>query len=176
MSRLAKWGPPLGVLGGFIGCWYAVSFLLLSPERRFLVPPPQAVVETGFLDHANLVELLEGLAQSARVAMLGLGIAAGLGTGLAVLMHQARWIERSLYPYAVVLQTVPILALVPLLGFWFGCRPPCRRSSRVSASPPGCRSSGRSSATSSSARASRASASSSTSTGRACNPSSSSPP
>jgi NitT/TauT family transport system permease protein len=117
---LAKWGPPLGVLGGLVGCWYAVSFLLLSPERRFLVPPPQAVVETGFLDHANLVELLEGLAQSARVAMLGLGIAAGLGTGLAVLMHQARWIERSLYPYAVVLQTVPILALVPLLGFWFG--------------------------------------------------------
>src|SRR6266545_4368274 len=78
--------------------------------------------QPGFLDHANLVELLEGLAQSARVAMLGLGIAAGLGTGLAVLMHQARWIERSLYPYAVVLQTVPILALVPLLGFGFGLR------------------------------------------------------
>ena len=35
-------------------------------------------------------------------------------------MSQARWLERSLYPYAVILQTVPILALVPLFGFWFG--------------------------------------------------------
>jgi NitT/TauT family transport system permease protein len=37
-----------------------------------------------------------------------------------VLMSQAGWIERSLYPYAVVLQTIPVLALVPLFGFWFG--------------------------------------------------------
>jgi NitT/TauT family transport system permease protein len=35
-------------------------------------------------------------------------------------MSQARWLERSLYPYAVALQSVPILAMVPLLGFWFG--------------------------------------------------------
>jgi NitT/TauT family transport system permease protein len=35
-------------------------------------------------------------------------------------MSQTRWLERSLYPYAVVLQTIPILALVPLIGYWFG--------------------------------------------------------
>jgi NitT/TauT family transport system permease protein len=35
-------------------------------------------------------------------------------------MSRARWIERSLYPYAVLTQTVPILAMVPLFGFWFG--------------------------------------------------------
>ena len=34
-------------------------------------------------------------------------------------MSQAKWVERSLFPYAVVLQTIPILALVPLIGFWF---------------------------------------------------------
>ena len=39
---------------------------------------------------------------------------------MALVMSQAKWIERSLYPYAVVSQTVPILALIPLLGFWFG--------------------------------------------------------
>ena len=43
-----------------------------------------------------------------------------IGIGLAVVMSQARWVERSLYPYAVILQTIPILALVPLIGFWFG--------------------------------------------------------
>jgi NitT/TauT family transport system permease protein len=35
-------------------------------------------------------------------------------------MGQAGWLERSLYPYAVVLQTIPILAMVPLFGYWFG--------------------------------------------------------
>lgn len=39
---------------------------------------------------------------------------------VAIAMSQAVWIERSLYPYAVILQTIPILALVPLFGFWFG--------------------------------------------------------
>jgi NitT/TauT family transport system permease protein len=34
-------------------------------------------------------------------------------------MSQARWVERSLYPYAVLLQCVPTLALVPVIGFWF---------------------------------------------------------
>jgi NitT/TauT family transport system permease protein len=53
------------------------------------------------------------------VAMAGLAIAAVLGIGLGVLMSQARWIERAVYPWAVVLQTIPILALVPLIGFWF---------------------------------------------------------
>ena len=41
-------------------------------------------------------------------------------------MSQARWIERAVYPYAVLLQTVPILALVPLFGFWFGFGLPSR--------------------------------------------------
>jgi NitT/TauT family transport system permease protein len=39
---------------------------------------------------------------------------------LAIAMSQARWVERSLYPYAVLTQTIPILAMVPLFGFWFG--------------------------------------------------------
>ncbi|QTR02743.1 ABC transporter permease, partial [Saccharothrix algeriensis] len=43
-----------------------------------------------------------------------------VGVALAVLMSLASWVERAVYPYAVVLQTVPILALVPLFGFWFG--------------------------------------------------------
>ena len=41
-------------------------------------------------------------------------------------MSQARWIERSLFPYAVILQCIPILALVPLIGFWFGFDFPAR--------------------------------------------------
>jgi NitT/TauT family transport system permease protein len=74
----------------------------------------------GFVDAGNRVELLTALALSARVALLGLAIAMVVGIGAGVVMTQARWLERSLFPYAVLLQTVPILALVPLFGFWFG--------------------------------------------------------
>jgi NitT/TauT family transport system permease protein len=112
--------PPALVLVGALALWYVASYALLSADRRFLLPPPHAVVQVGFLDWANLTELLSALALSAEVALVGLTIATGLGVGLAILMSQAHWLERSLYPYAVVLQTIPVLAIVPLLGFWFG--------------------------------------------------------
>lgn len=123
---LGLWLPPLGVLAAVLGAWYAVSYLVLSPERRFLAPPPHQVLLVGFLTRDNLLEIGAGLLLSTRVALLGLALAVALGMSLAILMHQARWIERSLYPYAVVLQTIPILALVPLLGFWFGFGFPSR--------------------------------------------------
>jgi NitT/TauT family transport system permease protein len=117
---LSFWGPPFVVFLLMIGLWYGVSYLLLSPQRRFLVPPPHDVFQVSFLDKANLQELLSALWLSTKVAFIGLGIAIIVGMVSAVAMSQARWIERSLYPYAVMTETVPILALVPLFGFWFG--------------------------------------------------------
>jgi NitT/TauT family transport system permease protein len=117
---LANWGPPAAVLVAVIGIWYGVSYLLLDPQRRFLVPPPHDVVRVSFFDSFALRELLEALWLSTRVAFTGLAIAIVIGTAMAVAMSRARWIERSIYPYAVLTQTIPILAMVPLFGFWFG--------------------------------------------------------
>jgi NitT/TauT family transport system permease protein len=117
---LASWGPPAAVFLAVLAIWYGVSYLLLDPQRRFLVPPPHEVVKVSFLDSYNLKELLDALWLSTRVAFIGLLIAAVLGLLLAIAMSQARWVERSLYPYAVLTQTIPILAMVPLFGFWFG--------------------------------------------------------
>jgi NitT/TauT family transport system permease protein len=111
--------PPFLVFLLFLGAWYLVSYRLLSADRRFLLPPPHEVVRVAFLDRANLGELLRALGLSTTVAMVGLAIAIGIGVVTAILMSQAPWVERSIYPYAVVLQTIPILALVPLIGFWF---------------------------------------------------------
>jgi NitT/TauT family transport system permease protein len=113
-------GPPAAVLALVLTLWYLGSYVLIDADLRFLLPPPHEVVRVSFTDPANLSELLAGLALSAEVAMSGLVLAAVAGVTMAILMSQARWLERSLYPYAVVLQTVPILALVPLIGYWFG--------------------------------------------------------
>jgi NitT/TauT family transport system permease protein len=117
---LAFWGPPAAVFVVVLAVWYGVSYLLLDPQRRFLVPPPHDVIQVSFFDPFNLRELLESLWLSTRVAFTGLAIAIVVGLVMAVAMSRARWIERSLYPYAVLTQTIPILAMVPLFGFWFG--------------------------------------------------------
>lgn len=117
---LATWGPPAAVFAVSLAVWYGVSYLLLDSRRRFLVPPPHDVIQVSFLDPFNLRELLGALWLSTRVAFTGLAVAIVLGLALAVAMNRAKWIERSLYPYAVLTQTIPILAMVPLFGFWFG--------------------------------------------------------
>lgn len=117
---LGMWGPPLVVLLAVIGFWYLLTYVLLDPETRFLLPAPHRVVQVAFLDGGNLQDLMVSLWRTTQVAAVGLGLAIVIGIVYAVLMSQAQWIERSLFPYAVLLQCIPILALVPLIGFWFG--------------------------------------------------------
>ena len=54
------------------------------------------------------------------MALIGLAIAIVLGIVIAVLMSQAKLAERAIFPYMVTLQAIPILAIVPLISFWFG--------------------------------------------------------
>jgi NitT/TauT family transport system permease protein len=116
---LSFWAPPFVVFLLFIGVWYLFSYVILDADRRFLMPPPQAVIQKAFLEPDIRTELLQALALTTTVSMLGLAIAIVVGVTFAILMSQARWIERSLYPYAVILQCVPIVALVPVMGLWF---------------------------------------------------------
>jgi NitT/TauT family transport system permease protein len=118
--------PPLVVFVVFLGIWILVSQVILDPDRRFLLPAPWSVVDVGFLDGANRAELLAGLWLTAKAALIGFGLSVAIGMALAIAMSQAKWVERSLFPYAVVLQTVPILALVPLIGFVIGFNFPSR--------------------------------------------------
>lgn len=117
---LTTLGPPLLVLVALVGIAYLITYQVLSEDRRFLLPPLHEVIKVGFLDSANRNEILEALGRTTVIAMTGLGISAVIGISMAVAMASARWVERSFFPYAVILQAVPILALVPLMGFWFG--------------------------------------------------------
>lgn len=129
---LAKFAGPIGAFVGFIAVWYLVHYVLMSEERRFLVPPPHTVIDQSILTWniprgeggtrtgGGLFRLLEGLWSSFQVAALGLGIAIVLGLILATLMSQAKWIENAVYPYLVAIQAMPILAFVPLIGLVLG--------------------------------------------------------
>lgn len=112
--------PPFTLGLGILAVWYTVSYVVLDERRRFLLKPPHQVVQVGFLDWENLSEMLGGLWSSTKVAMAGLVISIIIGFLLAILMSQARAVERAVFPFMVVLQAIPILAIVPLIAFWFG--------------------------------------------------------
>jgi NitT/TauT family transport system permease protein len=112
--------PPLVLLVIAIGVWQFVCYVVLDPERRFLLPPLQTVIDQSFFTSANFTQLLQAFWTTAYLALIGLAIAIALGVSIAIFMHQSRFLERSLYPYLILAQTVPILALVPIIGFWLG--------------------------------------------------------
>ena len=112
--------PPLVLGVGVIGFWYYISFIVIDESRRFLMRPMHDVVDVGFLDSTNFSEMLSGLWSSTKVALIGLAIAISIGFFLATMMSQAKIVERAVFPFAVTLQAIPILAIVPLIGFWWG--------------------------------------------------------
>lgn len=82
----------------------------------FLVPAPSAVARTL----ASEDDLWFAAGQTALAAALGFVASAILGIVLAVALSSARWVERMFYPYTVFFQTVPIVAIAPLLVIWLG--------------------------------------------------------
>jgi NitT/TauT family transport system permease protein len=111
---------PLLSLAAGLAVWSAVSYLVLEPRRRFLLPPPIDVLRNSLMDWTRLEPMLAALAVTAQVTLIGFAVAVIAGVGTGVLMCQAKWLEKIIYPYAVVIQVIPILAITPLIGLWMG--------------------------------------------------------
>jgi NitT/TauT family transport system permease protein len=116
--RLVSVGMVVASVVVFLCGWYVVRQLALSDSQRFLLPAPLDVWRKGIVNDAVRGEILDATLVTAKEAAVGLLIAVVLGVTFGALMSQAKWIERSFYPWAIVLQTVPILAIVPLLDLW----------------------------------------------------------
>ncbi|MGK2867447.1 MAG: ABC transporter permease [Mycobacterium sp.] len=116
----AALGYPLLSLAAGLLVWSAVSYLVLEPHRRFMLPPPVDVLRNSLLNWDHLQPMLTALSVTAQVTLVGFLVAVIVGVGTGVLMCQARWLEKVIYPYAVVIQVIPILAIVPLIGLWLG--------------------------------------------------------
>jgi NitT/TauT family transport system permease protein len=84
---------------------------------RFLVPAPSAVLLAIETDASTLAASMTTTAEG---ALAGFALSAVLGTASGLVLSLSRTIERGLYPYALFLQTVPIVAIAPLLVLWFG--------------------------------------------------------
>lgn len=71
-------------------------------------------------DTPILVVVLQGAWFTFRIALAGLALGTAVGLGLAVLMARYKAVERGLLPYLVLSQTVPLIALAPLVVSWGG--------------------------------------------------------
>jgi NitT/TauT family transport system permease protein len=85
--------------------------------RSYLIPAPSAVFR-AMIESRD--ELAAAIATTSASALLGFLLSTVTGIAIAVFLSSSRAIQRAFYPYAVFFQTVPIIAIAPLLVIWFG--------------------------------------------------------
>jgi ABC-type nitrate/sulfonate/bicarbonate transport system permease component len=106
--------PPLLILAVVLGCWeLSVKVFDLPP---WLLPAPSDVAgrffkTTALWYHTGLT-VLEALAGFVISAVMGVSLSAGI-------VH-SRFLERGVFPYVIVSNAIPIIAIIPLLTIWFG--------------------------------------------------------
>jgi NitT/TauT family transport system permease protein len=116
---ITNWIPGIVSLLVGLAVWTFVSIFILG-DRAFLLPTPRTVLTKSLAIPSRSQEMFTALWLTARVSILGLGIAFVIGVVTAIVMKHSSFAEKAIYPYAVILQTIPVLALVPLIGLWFG--------------------------------------------------------
>ena len=112
---IRKAWPPLVALVVLLGVWELLVRALSVPA--FLLPPPSGIARALA---GEITMLGTALLVTARATLIGFGLSAATGVAIAVVLSWSRLLERALYPYTVFLQTVPIVAIAPLLVIWFG--------------------------------------------------------
>jgi NitT/TauT family transport system permease protein len=115
MKRALDIALPIAVAVLVLGTWqWSVAHWQVPV---YVLPAPSAIV-AAFLD--NFSSLMAALTATFLITIAGFLGAVAAALALAVLFSQSRLIERSLYPYAVILQVTPVVAIAPLILIWVG--------------------------------------------------------
>lgn len=115
MTRALKYVLPLALGLVVLGLW---EFLVRAYEvPQFVLPAPSAIWGALIADFSSL---MASLWTTLRITVLAFVLASVSGVALAVLFSQSRILEMMLYPYAVVLQVTPVVAIAPLIIIWVG--------------------------------------------------------
>ena len=110
MIRVAA---PLALGAVFLAAWQAIVEVEGIPT--YILPGPVLIAETLWTDGPSL---LGSLLVTLRVTLAALAAAALLGGAMALVFSLSRVLELSLFPYAVILQVTPIVAIAPLIIIW----------------------------------------------------------
>ncbi|WP_158944380.1 ABC transporter permease [Granulicella sp. S190] len=100
---------------GLLLLWQSVIWIFSLPP--YLLPSPARVAHAIV---TRLPSLMTSLGLTAAAAAGGLLAALLVGVAIALLFAQSPWIRRMFYPYTILLQTVPIVAIAPMILLWIG--------------------------------------------------------
>lgn len=114
-ALLGRWAPPVTTFALILALWEAV--VQQFNIGVYLLPPPTAIVARLLENFGALVSI--GL-YTFQEALFGFLVGCSLGAAAAILSVRWRWLADGLLPFAVASNAVPIIALAPLLGVWFG--------------------------------------------------------
>ncbi len=109
-ERLVRWVPPILVVLASIGAWEAICVFNEIPS--YILPRPGVVLRALWADGPLL---MASLGTTLSIALGALGLAIIGGVGLAILFAQSKWIEMAFFPYAIILQVTPVIAIAPLI-------------------------------------------------------------
>jgi ABC-type nitrate/sulfonate/bicarbonate transport system permease component len=107
--------PALLFAGLLLILWQQAVQFYAIPD--WILPTPLAIGRE-LLD--SFARLQADLQATLRIALLGLAWGVGIGVLLAVLLHLFPWGKRVVYPFLLLSQNIPLIALAPLLIVWFG--------------------------------------------------------
>jgi ABC-type nitrate/sulfonate/bicarbonate transport system permease component len=93
------------------------GIVLWQEVPAWVLPSPTAIWRVTW---QNAALLIPHILQTVLEMILGLALALLTGVALAAALDLSVWLRRALYPLLVISQTIPILALAPLLIIWFG--------------------------------------------------------
>ena len=108
--RLVRWLLPIAVLAAGIAAWELV--VRINDIQPYVLPAPSVIFVTLIADWGVLSQ---SLLTTLLTTLEGFAAAAIGGVALALLFNLSKWLEYSLFPYAVVLQVTPVIAIAPLL-------------------------------------------------------------
>lgn len=114
-ERLTRIAVPFLVGLLFLSIWEIAVTAFDVPE--FILPSPIRIAESF---GANFGSLMAAAWVTLRITALAFILAVIGGVALAVLFSQSRLVEMALFPYAVILQVTPIVAIAPLILIWVG--------------------------------------------------------
>ena len=115
LRRLADFGPAFVLTLTLLAFWEL--YVRAGQISTQVLPAPTAIIQALF-DNWNVI--YDNTLQTLLETVLGMGIATLLGILLAVMLDISSWLRRAIYPLLVTSQTIPIIALAPLLLIWIG--------------------------------------------------------
>lgn len=111
--KVARYALPCLVMIIVLGVWQA--YCTIAEVPHYILPSPALIGKTLFSDW-NI--LWPALLATGRLTFLALILAVIGGLALAIAFTQSKWAEMSLFPYAVILQVTPVVAIAPLLQIY----------------------------------------------------------